>query len=84
MTYRVVIGSSAEKELKKTPALVRERIARKVLSLEDDPRPRGVRKLSGREEYRIRVGDYRILYTIVDSEFLVTVLALGHRREIYR
>lgn len=68
----------------KLPALIHRRISRKILLLEDNPRPRGAKKLSGREEYRLRAGDYRVLYTIDDKWHMVTVFAVGHRREVYR
>jgi mRNA interferase RelE/StbE len=66
------------------PAAIRERISKKILSFEDNPRPRGTKKLSDRDEYRIRVGDYRILFVVNDAVHMVTVLAVGNRREIYR
>ena len=84
MKYQVQIISSAEKEMDKLPALIHRRISRKILSLEDGPRPTGAKKLSGREEYRLKVGDHMVLYTIDDKRRLVIVFALGHRREIYR
>lgn len=84
MKYEVRILRSAEKEMDKLPTAVHTRISQRLLSLEDNPRPRGARKLSGREEYRLRVGDYRVLYTINDRECMVTVFAVGHRREVYR
>jgi len=82
--YQVQIISSAEKEMDKLPVLIHRRISRKILSLEDGPRPTGAKKLSGREEYRLRVGDYRVLYTIDDKGHVVTVIVVGHRREVYR
>jgi len=82
--YEVRIVPAAERELDKLPAPVHMRISRRILSLEDNPRPRGAKKLSGREEYRLRVGDYRVLYTIDDKGCMVTVFAVGHRREVYR
>lgn len=82
--YEVRIVPAAEKELDKFPTPVHTRISRRILSLEDNPRPRGTKKLSGREEYRLRVGDYRILYTINDEGYIITVFAVGHRREVYR
>jgi mRNA interferase RelE/StbE len=82
--YQVRIIPSAEKEMNKFPALIHRRISRKILVLEDNPRPRDAKKLSGREEYRLRAGDYRVLYTIDDKEHVVTVFAVGHRREAYR
>ena len=84
MKYQVRIIPSAEKEMDKLPALIHARISRKILLLKDDPRPRDTRKLSGHEEYRLRVGDYRVLYTIDDKRHVVTVFAVGHRREVYR
>ncbi len=63
---------------------MRERINAQLESLRDNPRPRGTRKLKGREQYRIRVGDYRILYTIDDPDNLVTINFIEHRREAYR
>jgi len=82
--YQVRIIPSAEKEMDKLPALIYRRISRKILLLEDNPRPRGAKKLSDREEYRLRAGDYRVLYTIDDKGHVVTVFAVGHRREVYR
>ena len=83
MSHEVRIIPSAEKEMNRLPSTVHARLSKKLLSLGDNPRPRGVRKLSGREEYRLRVGDYRILYVIDDSKHIVTILAVGHRREVY-
>jgi len=65
------------------PAAVHKRISRRILTLEDNPRFRGAKKLSGREEYRLRIGDYRVLYTIDDKNGVVIIFAVGHRREIY-
>ena len=84
MGYEVRIVSAAEREMDKLPAAIHKRISRRILTLEDNPRLRGVKKLSGREEYRLRIGDYRILYTVDDKNRVVTIFAVGHRREIYR
>ena len=84
MHYAVHLIRSAEKELNRLPLTVYNRLRVKILSLEENPRPRGVKRLSGREEYRLRVGDYRILYLIDDKRSTVTVIAVGHRREVYR
>ncbi len=84
MNYEVRIVSSVEKELDKLTEVIHARIRRGILSLEDNPRPRNTRKLSGREEYRLRIGDYRVLYTIDDKNKMITVFAIGHRREVYR
>lgn len=83
MGYEIRIIRSAEKELDNLPSTVYNRISKRIISLGDNPRPIGVRKLSGREEYRLRVGAYRILYIIDDRNRTVTTLAVGHRREIY-
>ena len=84
MGYEVRIVSAAEKEMEKLPAAVHKRISRRILTLEDNARLRGAKKLSGREEYRLRIGDYRVLYTVDDKNGVVTIFAMGHRREIYR
>lgn len=68
----------------KLPAPLHHRLSQRLFSLEENPRPRGSRKLTGREEYRLRVGNYRILYAIDDTNLVVTVFAVGHRREVYR
>jgi mRNA interferase RelE/StbE len=83
--YRIQIAPSAVRQLRKLPASVQERIAGHIEELAIDPRPRGAIKLQGEDDlYRIRVGDYRVIYTIRDDELIVLVLRVGHRREIYR
>ena len=84
MRYEVSIVPAAERDMSRLPALVHARISRRILLLEDNPRPRGVRRLSGRGEYRLRVGDHRVLYTVDDKGCIVTILAVGHRRDVYR
>ena len=84
MTYQLLIKRSAEKELDTLPKQVRIRITNKLVTLEEDPRPAGIKKLRGENAFRIRVGDYRVLYTIDDSDEIVTIYAIGHRREVYR
>ncbi len=84
MKYKIIIIRAAEKEMDKIPAAMYTRISSRILSLEDRPRPVGSKKLSSREEYRLRVGDYRILYIIDDKVHMVTIIAIGHRGEIYR
>jgi mRNA interferase RelE/StbE len=84
MAYAVILRRSAEKELDRCPDKVRHRIARRLLELESTPRPHGVQKLQGHDGYRIRVGDYRVLYLIDDEAKTIEVLAVGHRREVYR
>ncbi len=81
--YEVNIVASAEKDLDRLPGSISSRISRRILSLKSNPRPRGVKKLINRKLFRIRVGDYRILFEINDSQHMVTVIAIGHRREVY-
>jgi len=76
--YELRIVRTAAKEMDKLPGAIHARISRRILSLEDNPRPRGVKKLSVREEYRLRLGDYRVLYTIDDKRCIITVFAVGH------
>jgi len=83
MSYRVLVKRSAEKELEALPAQTMERIDQRLLKLEGDPRPRGVKKLQGQEACRLRVGDYRALYTVADQARQVMVYAVGHRRDVY-
>ena len=84
MKYEIRILRSAEKEMERLPKVVHSRISNRILSLENNPRPKGAKKLSTRDEYRLRVGNYRILYTVSESESAVTIIAVGHRREVYR
>lgn len=85
MRYAITIKANARKVLAKLPNTIAERIARAIDGLEFDPRPQGVKKLEGADNlWRIRVGDYRIVYAIEDSRLIVLVVKIGHRREIYR
>lgn len=83
-SYRILIKASAAKELSAVPKKDRKRIAAKLESLSDTPRPHGSDQLSGDEKYRLRQGDYRILYSIDDATATVTIVRIGHRREVYR
>jgi len=83
-SYNVLIKRSAAKELEAVPLKDRRRLVARIEALATNPRPAGVQKLSGEEKYRIRQGDYRILYQIVDEDLIVTVVRVGHRRDIYR
>ncbi|MEX0906743.1 MAG: type II toxin-antitoxin system RelE/ParE family toxin [Gemmatimonadota bacterium] len=83
-SYNVRITRSAAKELEALPLRDRKRIANRIERLGPDPRPAGSEKLSGEEKYRLRQGDYRILYEIFDRELRVTVVRIGHRRDVYR
>jgi mRNA interferase RelE/StbE len=83
-SYSVFIKPSAAKELEVVPRKDRLRIVERIRDLAEDPRPPGCEKLSGDEKYRVRQGRYRILYTIQDEVLVVTVIKIGHRREVYR
>ena len=83
-SYNILLTRSAAKELERIPLQDRRRIVARIGSLADDPRPAGAERLSGDEKYRVRQGNYRILYEIVDHELIVTVVRVGHRREVYR
>ncbi|HYK05065.1 MAG TPA: type II toxin-antitoxin system RelE/ParE family toxin [Thermoanaerobaculia bacterium] len=85
-SYKLVIKKSAAKELESIAGKKdRERITRRILALVDDPRPPGVEKLSGTsEKYRIRQGDFRILYEIQDAVLIVTVIKIANRKDVYR
>ena len=85
MTYRVELMPRANRQLQKLPDNVQLRIIRALRRLEDDPRPPGVKHLTGAENlWRMRVGQYRILYEIHDDRLLVLVVRVGHRKDIYR
>jgi mRNA interferase RelE/StbE len=83
-SYSIRIKRSAAKEIESLPARDRARVVDRIAGLAENPRPRGCEKLSGEEKYRLRQGDYRILYQILDRELVVTVVRVGHRRDVYR
>ena len=83
-SYKLVIRRSAGKEIEALPAKDRRRVVTKIQGLATNPRPVGCEKLSGEEKYRLRQGDFRILYEIVDRELIVTVVKVGNRRDVYR
>ena len=84
MNYEVFLLRRARKALAKIFPPHDERLRDALRDLRDEPRPAGSSKLTGRDGYRLRVGDYRILYEIDDAAREVTVLDLGHRRDVYR
>jgi mRNA interferase RelE/StbE len=83
-SYRLLVKREAEKELRRLPRRDLKRILGKIGRLAAEPRPEGVEKLSTLERYRVRQGDYRVLYEIDDEAQTVTVVRIGHRREVYR
>ncbi len=83
-SYSVRINRSAAKELEDLPIRDRRRVVTRIGGLMSDPRPPGAQKLSGEEKYRIRQGQLRILYEVDDRDAVVTVVKIGHRRDVYR
>ena len=82
--YSLQIKRSAVKEVAALPLKDRRRIVRKIQALARNPRPEGCEKLSGQEKYRLRQGDYRILYSVDDAAEAVVIVKIGHRRDVYR
>ena len=83
--YRVEYVRQAERELAELPRRDQARVAEKINALARNPRPRGVKKLAGAESlYRLRVGEYRVVYEIRDRVLLILVVRVAHRREVYR
>jgi mRNA interferase RelE/StbE len=84
MPYAVKLKRSAEKELGSLPTRIHDKIVNTLLSLKKNPFPRNAKKLHGREGWRIRIGDYRILYIVHESEKNIEVISVAHRKEVYR
>ncbi|WP_341527240.1 type II toxin-antitoxin system RelE/ParE family toxin [Nostoc sp. UHCC 0302] len=85
MSYQVEISKGALKQLKKLSPELQERIQLKIDDLAIEPRPDGVKKLKARDNsYRIRVGDYRVIYEIIDNILLIIIVEVGHRSNLYK
>ena len=85
MASTVEVAPAAERQLKALPKPIRTQIGRRIDKLADDAHPHGVEKITGEDDlYRVRSGDYRILYKINDQELLVLVVKIGDRKEVYR
>ena len=84
MTYTVTMSRPARRGLTRLPADVYERLRTSIVALADDPRPYGCKKMTSRDGWRIRDGDYRAIYLIDDDKQTVLVVEVGHRREVYR
>lgn len=85
LRYSIEFRKSAEKDLRRLDSKIRPRVVRAIWQLADNPRPSGCRKLvNTRNTYRIRVGDYRVIYAISDVVLVVAVESIRHRREAYR
>lgn len=83
-SYSLGIKRSAAKELEVLPKKERRQVIERIQALAHDPRPHGCEKLSGQEKYRIRQGRLRILYEVDDTALTVTIVKVGHRRDVYR
>ena len=84
-SFKVLIKPSAAKELEDIDGKPdRRRVAQRIQALATDPRPPGCERLSGEDKYRVRQGDYRIVYAVDDKKSVVTVVKVGHRKEVYR
>jgi len=84
MTYKLSILRKAQKQLAKLPAGDYKKVKQTILDLAKNPRPAGALKLKGRDGWRVRQGNYRIIYEIHDKQLIITVLDVGDRKEIYR
>lgn len=84
MSYRIEVRPAALRALRKLHPEQRKRIQGAIALLAQDPRPPGATSLRGRDGLRVRVGDYRIIYTVQDDVLLVVVVSLGHRKDVYR
>ena len=83
--YTIVIKRSAEKEIAELPLFIVEKLYQEFIKLALNPRPSGVKKLSGfKNLYRIRINDYRVIYSIQNEELIVHILKVGHRKDVYK
>lgn len=82
--YVVMVAKAADRNIDALDGSVRPRVIRAIQALKSDARPAGCKKMAGAELWRIRVGDYRVVYSIEDAQLIVLVVRVGHRREIYR
>ena len=83
MSYYLDFSKQALKELEKINEPFYSSIKDAILELAENPRPNGCKKLKGRDGYRIRIGNYRVIYNIFDNELVIEIIALGHRKDIY-
>jgi mRNA interferase RelE/StbE len=84
VSYRVEFTTAAARQVRKLPRAARDRVLDAIEDLGEDPRPHGAKKLVGEQTaWRVRIGDYRVIYDIFDSELTVSVVRAAHRREVY-
>jgi len=84
MIYTILVERYAQKQILKLDKKVIPLIKTAIASLSENPRPYGYKKLKGEEAYRIRIGDYRIIYEIDNDKIIVSVVSVGHRKEVYK
>jgi len=84
MNYKILIKHTAEKSLSTLPNKIHDKIIQKIIDLSNEPRPRNSKKLEFLNYYRIRSGDYRILYIINDDKNIIEIVAVDHRKDVYR
>jgi len=85
MAYKIAFSPRADRQFRDLPQKVQARLKPRIDALTNNPRPRGVEKLQGEDNfYRIRIGDYRIIYQVQDKILLILVVKIGHRRDVYR
>ena len=82
--YTIVLSKKAQKQLDKLSDNIAEPILDAIAGLKENPKPIGCKKLKGRDGYRIRIGNYRIIYEIFESQLIIDIIALGHRKDIYK
>ena len=84
MTYRIEIKSSAKKELAQLPREIGENVVREIARLATNPRPNGCKKLTGSQHsYRIRVGNYRVVYSLFEQKLIIEIVKIGNRKDVY-
>ena len=84
MAYKIELSAAAKRAFGKLPKATQERLAETIDGLARQPRPNGSTKLTGQDLYRVRSGDYRVIYRIEDERLVVLVVKIGHRRDVYR
>ena len=85
MAYSLLLAPPAERQLRSFSSAMQRRLVKRMKTLQQDPRPPGVKKLAGADDlYRLREGDYRIIYMIQDEELIILVLKIGDRKDVYR
>lgn len=85
MSYHIAIANSAKRDMRRLDSDLQQRVATHLQALRNSPRPSGVKKLRDRDnQWRIRIGDYRIIYEIDEDEHIIVILRIKHRREAYR